>query len=203
MTITPEQLQEGCLAFQQKERRDAMYKTATFLVEHFWGNAPRMAEGLGVLLLVWNNAFYRNGPFDFDALEACIASNQKLLDEYRKRDVLTYSPKDDAKIKPLFEEFLEALQICEGTCKGRRTPVGVAKALHLLAPSFFPLWDEKIARGYGCYYAVDPAGQYISFFRMTKDIAAKLAPSIKLSGRSLLKMIDEYNYAKHTKGWVE
>jgi hypothetical protein len=36
-TITLEELHKGCLAFQQRERRDAMYKTATFLVKHFWG----------------------------------------------------------------------------------------------------------------------------------------------------------------------
>jgi hypothetical protein len=55
--ISPEDLQKGCRAFQQRERRDAMYKTATFLVKHFWGKATEVAEGLGVLLCVWNNAF--------------------------------------------------------------------------------------------------------------------------------------------------
>ena len=61
-TITPEKLKEGCHAFQQKERRDAMYKTDTFLVQHFWGKPAEVAEGLGVLLCIWNHAFYRNGP---------------------------------------------------------------------------------------------------------------------------------------------
>jgi hypothetical protein len=193
----------GYLAFQQKERRDAMYKTATFLVDHFWGQAPQVAEGLGVLLLVWNAACYRHGPFDFDALEKCIADNQAILDQYRKRDILTYGPKDDARIRPLFEDFLDALQICEGRCKGRKTPVGVAKALHLLAPAYFPLWDEKIAKGYGCRYADDPAGKYLAFFKLTQAIAKELAPSVSVPGRTLLKLIDEYNYAKFTKGWVE
>ena len=31
-----------------------------------------MADGLGVLLLTWNNAFYRFGSFAFDELEKCI-----------------------------------------------------------------------------------------------------------------------------------
>jgi hypothetical protein len=60
-TISPEELQEGCFAFRQRERRDAMYKTVTFLVKHFWGKPTEVAEGLGVLLCVWNHAFYRNG----------------------------------------------------------------------------------------------------------------------------------------------
>jgi hypothetical protein len=203
MTISPEKLREGYLAYQQRERRDAIYKTATFLVEHFWGQAPQVAEGLGVLLLVWNAAFYRHGPFDFDALEKCIADNQELLDQYRQRDILTYGPQDDTRIRPLFQEFLDALQICEGRCKGRKTPVGVAKALHLLAPAFFPLWDEKIARGYGCYYDSDPAAKYLAFTKLTRDNAREHAPSVNVSGKTLLKLIDEYNYARFSKGWVE
>ena len=39
-------------------------------------------------------------------------------------------------------------------------------ALHLLAPAFFPLWDDKIAKGYGCYYLTDPMwGMYLVFLR--------------------------------------
>jgi hypothetical protein len=201
-TITPEKLKEGYIAFRQRERRDAMYTTATFLVEHFWGNATKVAEGLGVLLSVWNHAFYRNGPFDYDLLEQCIARNQPLLEGFRNRHILTYSPNDECSIRLLFQEFLEALQICEGKCKGRRTPVGVAKALHLLGPAFFPLWDEKIARAYGCYYNGDALAQYMAFFVKTKAIAEALTDDIRVDDKTLLKLIDEYNYAKYTKGWV-
>jgi hypothetical protein len=159
-TISPDKLKEGCLAFQERERRDAMYKTATFLVKHFWGKPTEVAEGLGVLLCIWNHAFYRNGLFDYDQLEKCIACNQTVINGFRKRNILTYTPDDDRQIKPLFQAFLEALRICEGKCKGRGTPVGVAKALHLLAPGFFPIWDEKNARAYDCYYSKDAPGQY-------------------------------------------
>lgn len=180
-----------------------MYKTATFLVEHFWGKAPEVAEGLGVLLLVWNAAFYRHGPFDFDAREKCLARNQSLLDGYRHRDILSYVPKDDARIKPLFQEFIDALRICDGSCKGRGSPVSAAKALHLLAPAYFPLWDEKIAKGYNCYYNADAPGQYIAFLRITKCIAESVTVRVSMPGKTLVKLIDEYNYARYTKGWVE
>jgi hypothetical protein len=200
--ISPESLKEGCLAFQQRERRDAMYKTATFLVTHFWGKPTEVAEGLGVLLCVWNNAFYRLGPFDYDILEKCIAKNQALLDTFRHRNILTHSPDDDSQIRPLFQEFLDALRICEGKKKGVGSPVGVAKALHLLAPGFFPLWDKKIAKAYDCYYDDDPPGQYMAFFSKTKAIAEALAAQVNVGGRTLLKLIDEYNYARYTKGWI-
>lgn len=201
--ITLKQLRLGCAEFRRRERRDAIYKTATFLVEHFWDKPPQIAEGLGVLLLVWNNAFYRNGPFDFDKLEACIDKHHGTLASFRRRTWRDYCESDDRQIGVLFRGLLPALEIAEGTCKGRRSPVGVVKALHLLAPQFFPLWDEKIARAYGCFYKPDPVASYSCFMRLTKDIAAALSEEIGTDDETLLKMIDEYNYALHTKAWIE
>lgn len=196
MNVT--ELRAGSKAFQDHEVRDAMYKTATFLVDHFWGNPKEMADGLGVLLLTWNQAFYRYGLLDFDALENCIAQNQRALDSFRNRNVLSYTPADDDAIHNLYEQFLQALQIADGKLAGRQSPVAVAKALHLLAPHFFPLWDDKIAKAYNCHY------KYITFVRKMKDLAELLASDVDIqsTGKTFLKLIDEYNYAKFTKGWV-
>jgi len=200
------ELERGYRAFQQHEHRDSMYKVATFLVEHFLGNPSEMADGLGVLLLTWNQAHFRYGSFDFDELERCIASNLDLLAGYRKRNILSYSPDDDQAITALFQQFLLALRICEGSKTGARSPVAVAKALHLLAPDFFPLWDDKIARVYECNYSnsSQPAKKYLTFMGKMKQIAQALQESVnaKETGKTLLKLIDEYNYAKYTKDWV-
>ena len=192
------ELTAGSRAFQEHEGRDAMYKTATFLVRHYWGRAPEMADSLGVLLLTWNQAFYRYGQPDLGVLEQCIVRNQDVLDAFRGRGILTYTPADDATITGLYDEFLSALRIAEGKCQGRRSPVAVAKALHLLAPAFFPLWDDKIAKAYGCWY------EYIPFLRKMVDLARLVGPGLALidPGKTVLKVIDEYNYAKYTKGWV-
>jgi len=66
---TPSQFKKGYLAFQRREKRDSMSKTATFLIDHFWGKPAEMADSLGVLLLTWNQAFYRYDIFDFGKLE--------------------------------------------------------------------------------------------------------------------------------------
>ena len=192
------ELKAGYKAFQDREVRDAMYKTASFLVKHFWGNPREMADGLGVLLLTWNQAFYRYGLLDFSALENCIVRNQQTLDSFRNRNILSYTPDDDNVINRLYKEFLEALQIADGKAKGRRSPVAVAKALHLLAPAFFPLWDDKIARAYDCHY------QYSPFMQKMKTLTEVLEPAVDLqgTGKTLLKLIDEYNYAKFTKQWI-
>jgi hypothetical protein len=180
-----------------------MYKTATFLVEHFWGQPRDMADGMGVLLLTWNQAFYRYGSFDFALLEQALRANMPAIDKLKPRNILSLVEADEPVIRRLFLAFLEALRIKEGKKKDCKSPVAVAKALHLLAPGFLPLWDDKIAKGYGCYYNLDPDRHYVTFAYKMQAIARRLQEYVPPGcGRTFLKLIDEYNYAKHTKGWI-
>ena len=114
------------------------------------------------------------------------------------------SEADETIVESLFTSALEALEIAEGKSKGRRSPVAVAKALHLLAPGFFPLWDAAIAKAYDCHYFADPVGKYLTFMRIARDMVADLQETIHrlLDGKTPLKVLDEYNYAKFTKEWV-
>jgi hypothetical protein len=192
----------GCQQYEAHEKRDAMYKVATFLVSHFWGAPADMADGLGVLLRTWNHAFYRYGLFDFDELEQSIANNMDRLDALRRRDILSLSDADEEVVEDLFLVFLQALQIHEGKAGGRKSPVGASKALHLLAPGFFPLWDARIAEAYGCSYHGDPVGKYIQFCRITQQIADVVQNYVPLKDKTLVKLIDEYNYSKYTQGWI-
>lgn len=198
-----EEFFKGYEAFEKHEKRDAMYKVATFLISHFWGNTTEIANGLGVLLLTWNQAFYRYGVFNFDELERCLDTNFKQIEEFRKRNIISLSSSDENNIRQLFDQFFEALKIDSGKLKGRKSPVAAAKALHLLAPEFFPLWDYKIAKHFGCYYNDDPSGQYVLFCRTIRTIANSLkncgAPSSK---KTRAKLIDKYNYSKYSPGWV-
>lgn len=192
-----------CKEFKKRERREAMYNVATFLINHFWGKPKQMADALGVLLLTWNQAFYRYGRFDFDRLEQRIADHLSQLEAFRKRSIFTFSKGDDKRVAVLFDAFLKALEIVsDNKMNGKQSPVAVAKALHLLAPDFFPLWDNKIARAYGCHYANDPRGSYISFCYKMKLLAEKVRNYVSSPEKSLVKLIDEYNYARHTKGWI-
>jgi hypothetical protein len=199
---TPEQLEVGYKEFRARESRDAMYKIATFLLCHYWGQPAEMANSLGVLLLTWNQAHYRFGRFDFEKLEECIAKNIVTLEGYRAKTILEYAAKDNPHIMDLFEQFLAVLAIAEGTKNGARSPVAVAKALHLLAPGFFPLWDKKIAQEYCCDYSTRPAEKYVAFVKKSQCMARRLQSVDLPAGKTLLKLIDEYNYAKYTKGWV-
>ena len=122
----------------------------------------------------------------------------------RKCSILAAERHDRSLVQALFDEALVALEIAEGKAIGRRSPVAVAKALHLLAPDLFPLWDEKIAQAYGCQYRSAPALAYRRFMQSQRSVvSARRATLTKLGGdKSVLKTLDEYNYARFTKGWV-
>jgi hypothetical protein len=190
ISLTADEIIAGIRAFESYESRDAMYKVATFIVRHFWGKSGEMADGLGVLLLTWNQAFYRYGSFDFELLQRTIERNLETLSRFRSRNVLSYSCGDDPEIVRLFKKFLEALGIRkEGDAKAR-SPVATSKALHLLAPAFFPLWDVEIAKVYGCSYSQAPSGRYIKFIRTQKEVLRMInleALSV-FQGKTILKM---------------
>ena len=203
LNLSPSEFQKGYLAFQAREPRDAMYKTATFLVDHFWGQPRDMADGTGVLLLTWNQAFYRYGSLDFALLEDALRANMPVIEGLRTRDIQSLVQADEPTIRQLFLAFLDVLRIKEGKKKDCKSPVAVAKALHLLAPSFLPIWDDKIAKAYACHYSPNPDWKYVAFAYEMQALARQLQEHVPAEcGRTFLKLIDEYNYAKHTKGWI-
>jgi hypothetical protein len=81
----------------------------------------------------------------------------------------------------------------------------VAKSVHLLSPKFFPLWDNKIARGYRCHWKNSNKSfeNYWEFMKINQKQVAHIrsqsqAPET-LKEISVLKLINEYNYVHFTK----
>jgi hypothetical protein len=201
--VSPSEFERGYKAYQENDlTRDAAYKVARFWVDNFWGKS-QMADGMGVLLLTWNASFYRYGLFDFANLEAALQKNMPTIEKFRTLDLVKtdIELKDyEADIMCLFQDFLTALKITKGK-KEIKSPVSVAKALHLLAPKFFPIWDYKIATAYKCYYSNPPPEQkYVDFVQKMKTLAQQLQVQgyVPPSDKSFLKLIDEYNYMKYT-----
>lgn len=225
------ELLQGCAAYIEQEKRDTIYKIAHQLILEAQWQPDKLAEGLGVLLLAWNAAFYtKYGSFDFDLLEHCIEKHLLTLRKYEQRNIFSYTQNDDLIIQELFTDFLEALKSVKKT---GRTPVGVAKALHLLSPEFFSLWDDNIAKEYKVLWVTsDKSPQlYVKFQAITLEIARGIVESYKnqynvtdevamqeicgkwyrhitnvvykpltqsqIQKKSLVKLIDEYNYAKY------
>ena len=204
-TFSLSALEAECRAFEVWEPRDSMYRVSTFLVREWWGDPAKLVDALSVLLLIWNGAFYRYGTFDEATAETCLRDNQTVLDGFREREIASFSGADEKETGRLFNLVSQALA---RKVDGVESPVSAGKALHLLAPSFFPLWDQYIAPAYNCPYTGELASvAYIVFTQKTRAISAQLTTELASAGelqrewllrKPLLKRIDEYNYMKYT-----
>ena len=183
--------------FEVKEPRDLFYRAATDLVALARDGKTSLSvdEALAVLLQTWNRAYYQYRKPDrahFEGVERLCLEHQSIWATCRARTIDSLAGDEKATISGLFQAFENVLG-----------PVGAAKALHLLAPRFFPLWDRAIAKAYGL-----PLGRggsnghrYWSFMLITRQHYLQLrreAPECP----NRLKWIDEYNYCKYTKHWV-
>jgi hypothetical protein len=194
-------LEKGRYNFQCRDKRDRLYNKALFLVDHYWKCPKDVAESLQLMLFLWNQRYYRKNELDIDKLQTCITNRHKILTKFRQRDILDYTANDNVTIREVFQDFLDSLQSREGTKnkeqdKKPKTPT--AKALHLIAPNFFPLWDHDIRAEYGCRGGL--AGHYLKFMKKIKRIAESLDSHVeRIEGMTLLKRIDMYNYEHFTE----
>lgn len=196
-TPTIREIEAAREAFETNEPRDLFYRAATELVDlAIHGETSlSVAEAIAVLLQTWNQAYYRYHKFDgqhFADIESLIARYKRTVMGFRQRSIACLSSGDEPTVTGLFEEFEEVLG-----------PVGAAKCLHLLAPSFFPLWDRSIAKAYslGLQQRGRNGSQYCHFMSISKEQCNSLGGEQAI-GRNPLKALDEYNYCKYTKGWI-
>ncbi len=210
-------LQKACAEFQRKE--DPTYRVAVLFIENSWRKPKHVADGIGVLLLVWNKAFYnRRGSPNWRQLTTALERNCATVAKLRTRSILTNRPDSDyGDISRLFESLVKPL-----SAKGQKTPVGIAKALHLLAPGFLPIWDRQIARGYRCAWSnkKPAATRYLEFVQKIRGVCEHLVEDYSKSHnvntrtavekieeacsprdcrRSLVKLVDEYNFLRFSR----
>lgn len=202
-TITLSDLMRGCRAYEAQEPRDSMYRVASFLVQEWWGDPTKLVDALSVVLLTWNASFYRfGGGLDSAAFEKCLRDKWTIIEAFHNREFASFGSEDQAEVSALFSALSSSLRLAT---KQRESPVSCAKALHLLAPRFFSIWDQYIAPAYSCPYAGEfPSVAYIVFCERMREIGAALDEEMARSGspldkewflkKTLLKRIDEYNF---------
>jgi hypothetical protein len=188
--ITPADVKAARNSFEANEPRDLFYRAATELVDLALRGATSLtvAEALAVLLQTWNRVYYQYHKFahaHFASIEKLLATHQGALAAYRNRTIDNLNDMERTTVSTLFQAFEYVLG-----------PVGAAKALHLLAPSFFPLWDRSIANAYGL--ALGEAGshgdRYWRFMLIAKQQYLELSHQ-EPGCKNPLKSIDEYNYS--------
>jgi hypothetical protein len=182
-------------AFRSNEPRDLFYRAATELVRLAIDKKISLAvtEALAVLLQSWNRAYYRyhrsNTKRDFNKMQSLYRKHSKALALYRRRKIDSFVGSEAAAVCCLFTEFERVLG-----------PVGAAKALHLLAPNFFPLWDRAIAHAY--HATLGKVGTNGKRYATFMEIARCQYVVLNDKCTATLKLIDEYNYCKFTTHWL-
>lgn len=182
----------------ERKNRDPFYYQAREQVDRAMdaGSWLSVAEALGVVLKTWNKNYYRFAKFD----ERHLADIAHLLERhaptiliFRRRSIETFSKTDGPTVVDLFQDFEKVVG-----------PVGATKCLHLLAPSFFPLWDRTITKAY--HLRLQQSGtngtRYCQFIEITKAQYEALGGE-KVIGPNPLKALDEYNYEKYKKQALE
>lgn len=191
----PEELAWARARFQELEPRDLFYRVAsTLLAGVIDGSETRftLGEAVAVLLMSWNSNYYRfrkPDPTHVLQIETLVDGRLGFLMSMRSRRIDDLHEVDMEAVRSLFEDFDNLLG-----------PVGAAKALHLLAPAVFPIWDGAITIAYHC--RLGPRGtngvRYTAFMAIT----ARQCRSLATQGDApadMLKALDEWNYVRYTR----
>jgi len=210
--------------FEEMEVRDVFYKIATKLISKSSELDDRV-DAILVVLLTWNRGFYRYRPFDTEHMEEfsnAMREFEKPFDLLKRKNLdldnidledkifqnLNLSVADDIPsykevILVIFDRFSEILG-----------STGASKAMHLINGRLFMMWDNAIRKN--CRCPPSPEG-YIKFMKSSQDIAKEIVTSYceefncsreealenicaLANGKTLPKLIDEYNYVRFTKG---
>lgn len=198
--IRPEDIESSKGEYEQAAGdADSVYRVVSWIMTNRWGHTKEIVDALTVLLVVWNRSFYGpRGQLSQVALESWLQDHMTVISLMRGRPITTLNAGDESIITELFSTLLVATEVAFGDGKGEKSAVSVAKALHILAPDFFPPWDAAIAIGYGCTYSKNPGQAYIRFCYSVRFKAGKLASTLPHSDKPLLKRLDEYNFVKFT-----
>jgi hypothetical protein len=182
--------------YERREPRDLFYRVALDLMSAAQRGEGQFtqAEALAILLQPWNGGYYRfqKVPFEaahFDAIEDLLVRHAGALAAARARSIASLRETDRLRVQALFTDFAGVL--------GR---VGAAKALHLTARRFFPLWDNRIANRAYHLYALDARDYWRLMVAVCNQVRASGGEDAL--GRNAVRAIDQYNYCRYTLGWM-
>lgn len=191
-----DELTRARIAYEANEPRGLFYRTALELIRLADAGLTEInvAEALATHLMTWNASYYRfHGKFGeqhFQEIEALVARRHDDAIAYRSRRLEDLRDEEADAVKGLFADF-----------EGVLGAVGAAKALHLLAPRFFPLWDTEIAaRGYHVRLGAMGTNEnrYWRFMLAIRAECLQLGGETKW-GDGIVKRIDEFNYCRYSK----
>lgn len=202
--ISLRDLETRCEEYEREEGGyDRYYRPSCGLVGYGIQNErwDCICGGTSLLVYAWNAPFYR-APFDYGRLKASLRNRWQLLTSFRRRPLATFNPDDEAVIEEAFNDLTNVL-----SSGNRRAQVSAAKALHAIAPDFFPMWDRSIADAlYNTPYADEPGVAYLAFCGRIRSRVVSLQPDWDsldrnhwLRNKPILKRVDEFNFMRRPR----
>ena len=191
------ELEHAHQIFFEKENRDVFYRSAIILMPLAFNNQVNLSpvDVVAIVLQTWNKQYYRFHPWNAehsDSIEQLFMDSRYQISITRDRHISSCTrglQGDELWICLTFSSFQKVLG-----------PVGAAKVLHLLAPQFFPLWDRNIAaKAYKV--PLDMTG-YVAMIRTVQFQRERIGGNLPTPD-NFLKLIDEYNYCRYSKNWIE
>jgi len=212
----PDYLLEGCRRFCELERRDSVYATASDYAEKNNGDIPRLALAGEALLLTWNKPYYKGKRWKLifqvnGDLQQAMRTNWSAISALRCAELGRLSDGDVISAGELFANMAGLSSIGS---------TGAAKALSLICPTVFVMWDTSIKGAYHTLHVKDQvhdigtAACYLSFMATCNEVGSALLstgqdlskahPSFRDFGtrKRLAKMIDECNYVRFFMGQI-
>lgn len=220
----PEGLLRECSIYHKMEPRDIIYIAARKVVLENPASELHILAGIKILLLTWNAAYFQR-----------LSATEK---ERMEEDILKAYRKTKGDIASLRSESLESIDLSDPTtarmikrifvafsCQKSIRITGASKAIHLIHPDLFVMWDRRIKENhhrlhplFGVRSETDDEC-YLEFMKTSQEIAmailhqntmdelrqkhAELSEKSQLlkvfpqaALESLPKMLDECNYVR-------
>ena len=120
------------------------------------------------------------------------------FDEFQNQTLTTVDIDEKSnKIKALYDELVNAKWKSDKGRTKRVGPTSTSKVLHLVIPDLFMIWDNKIRK---TYEFKDNGIEYVRFLASMQNWCKELGMIVEnlqtQYGKSLTKIIDEYNWKK-------
>jgi len=184
---TADELHHAHVVYTEKEPTEYAHRLTRDLLA---GDAFTGGEAIHALLRIWSPKGPRTTPA---GITGVLDETAEARAAFADRHIATLAVAEHDTVKEIYAAF-----------KGVVGQVGAAKALSVLHPRFFPMWDTKIATAYlGWRWRRQgaPPEQYLLFMEYAIE-QCKTAVNEDAFGGTLLKVLDEWNYSIWTKQWL-
>jgi hypothetical protein len=184
---TADELHGAHAIYTEKEPAEYAHRLSRHLLE---GDAFTRGEAIHALLRIWSPKGPKATPADITSV---LDETAEARAAFADRHIATLVVAEHDAVKEIYAAF-----------RGVVGQVGAAKALSVLHPRFFPMWDTKIAVAYlGWRWRAQgaPPEHYLMFMVCAIE-QCTTAVDEDTFGHTLLKVLDEWNYSIWTKKWL-